>query len=61
MSEEKGSIRVLRNQAAAAASEWAQEINDVNGHGIDLTYAEARAEHILEMIRAIIILKKASQ
>jgi hypothetical protein len=61
MSEEKGSIRVLRNQAAAAASEWAQEISDVNGDGIYLNYAEARAEHILELIRAINILKKANQ
>ncbi len=61
MSDEKGSIRVLRNQAASSASEWAKEISNINGSGTDLTFAQARAEYILEIIRAINTLKRADQ
>jgi hypothetical protein len=57
--EENDAIRILRNHAAQSAEEWAREIANVRGCGIDLTFAEARAEHILAIIRAIKVVKEA--
>lgn len=47
-------LQVIRDAAATSAREWADEIaNGNSSYGRDITFAEARASHIVGLIMAM--------